>query len=114
GYDPWFLYEMWTLSKLEQRLSAEELTEELLLEAKRAALSDKRISFLRQGNGNAVSFLAGRSGDKPEDIEALRMEWGIEAGYHFVDTCSGEFEAKTPYFYSTYGEINEAVPMEGR
>ena len=114
GYDPWFLYEMWTLSQLEQRLSAEELTEELLLEAKRAGLSDKRISFLRQGNGNAVSFLAGRSGDKPEDIEALRMEWGIEAGYHFVDTCSGEFEAKTPYFYSTYGEINEAVPMEGR
>lgn len=112
GFDPWFLHEMWEYSELEKRVANEELDEDLLMEAKRAGMSDRRISALRQGEG--VAFLQARAGNSPVEIESLRDRWNIRAAYHFVDTCSGEFEAETPYFYGTYGEINEAKPIKER
>ena len=42
----------------------------------------------------------------------MRDEAGLNASYHFVDTCAGEFSAQTPYFYSTYGEIDEGGPLD--
>lgn len=110
GYDPWFLYGMHEQAELEKKLARQELTDELLLEAKRLGLSDKRISKLvgQATFGERASHLS------PREIEARREEAGIHAGYHFVDTCSGEFEAQTPYFYSTYGEVNESHPMQDR
>jgi len=101
GFDPWFLHNMVEQLELEKELvETNVLSSELLLKAKRMGIADKRIAFLRN--------------EKATDIEALRLKANIRAGYHFVDTCSGEFEARTPYFYSTYGEINESFPMKGR
>jgi carbamoyl-phosphate synthase large subunit len=84
--------------ELEKRITHESLTPELILEAKKTGLSDKRIASLRD---TAL-----------EKIESFREKNSIFASYHFVDTCAGEFEAGTPYFYSTFGEINEAKKLD--
>jgi carbamoyl-phosphate synthase large subunit len=100
GYDPWFLHEIGVQIALERRVAAAELDRPLLLEAKRAGLSDRRIGRLR--------------GVDESEIERRRRELGIEAVFHFVDTCAGEFEARTPYFYSTWGELDEGEPFRER
>ena len=94
GYAPWFLYNMLELAEVEHNLT--ELSKwdaTLILEAKRNGLSDTRIAQLMRA--------------KQEDITRDRENSGIHACYHFVDSCSGEFEAETPYFYSSWGEVNE-------
>ncbi len=97
AYDRWFLYHLLELAELERRLSREELTEELLLEAKASGLTDRRIATLR--------------GEEERSVRAVREGFGLFAGYHFVDTCAGEFDADTPYFYGTYGEVDEGEPL---
>ncbi len=97
GYNRWFLYEMTRLADLEHRLAAAgDLDRPLLLEAKQYGLSDERIGRIARCSASAVY-------DTRERLD-------VHAGYHFVDTCSGEFAADTPYFYSTFGEIDEAAP----
>lgn len=104
GYNRWFLYNMLEQADLERAISAtagsgvEAISEELLLSAKQAGISDGRIAAL--------------SKTAEADVSALRERRGVIAGYHFVDTCSGEFEADTPYFYGTYGEEDEGRPIE--
>ncbi|AFG37949.1 carbamoyl-phosphate synthase large subunit [Spirochaeta africana] len=98
GYDPWFLHAFAELAELEKRIAGEELTRSLLLEAKRSGLTDQRIAVLRN--------------ETVSEITALRERHDIHAVYHFVDTCSGEFAADTPYFYSTYGELDEGGSSE--
>ncbi len=93
GFDPWFLYLILEQLELEGRLKAHGLTAALVLEAKQAGLSDPYIASL-------VGKTAG-------EVEAFREQHNLHAGYHFVDTCAGEFEAQTPFFYSTWGEIDE-------
>jgi len=101
GFEPWFLYELYQQSIIEKdlRKCAKEIPigYELLLQAKRSGFSDSRIAEL--------------TGKEEKNIRALRIGKGITAGYHFVDTCAGEFRSATPYFYSTYGEIDEGEPM---
>lgn len=96
GYAPWFLYNMFELAQLEQQLKTE-WNPDILLKAKRAGLSDLRIASLRACSD--------------DEVREYREKNKIHACYHFVDTCSGEFEAETPYFYSSWGEINESVAM---
>ncbi len=100
GFNRWFLYEMARQAELEHRLAAcgsdGALDRDLLLEAKQTGLSDARIAHL--------------AGLAETDVFARREAENLFAGYHFVDTCSGEFAADTPYFYSTYGEIDEGEP----
>ena len=79
---------------MEKRLSCESLEKELLREAKRLEFTDKLIGIL--------------SGKNEEDIKNLRLKLGIRAAYKMVDTCAGEFEAQTPYYYSCYDGVNEA------
>ncbi len=100
NFDPWFLHHMLNLSKLEHQIEKEAIVPALLLKAKSNGLSDKRIARL--------------SGLKEEEVYETRNKYGILATYHFVDTCAGEFEAKTPYFYSTFGEIDEGEKSEGK
>lgn len=95
GYDPWFLHQLVDQVALEDRLSREPLSAGLLLEAKRYGLSDNTVAELAGVDAAAVF--------------SQREEEGIHASYHFVDTCAGEFTADTPYFYSTYGEIDEGA-----
>jgi carbamoyl-phosphate synthase large subunit len=111
GYDRWFLYNMLELARLEAAMGelaampVGDWDPYLILDAKRAGLSDERIAHLIRRAGSSPAPEAG-------EVTAFREAMGIHAGYHFVDTCSGEFEAATPYFYSTWGEINESHPME--
>jgi len=97
GYDGWFLDQMYRQVEVEYGLAEEGCRRDTLMEAKRAGLSDARV--------------AGLCSRGEEEIRALRNEWGIHTSYHFVDTCAGEFEAETPYLYSTYGEIDEGRPL---
>ncbi len=99
GIDPWFLTRMQGMVQMEQRLLSEPLTPELLLEAKRMGLAD-----------GVIGTLADRL---PDQVRALRQEWGVLPVYKMVDTCAAEFEAETPYFYSTYDQENEAPPLAG-
>ena len=98
GYDRWFLSQLLGQIDLEERLASSGLEPELLLEAKRMGMSDIRIA-------RVTSLTA-------EEVETERHARGLHASYHFVDTCAGEFTADTPYFYSTYGEIDEGEPSE--
>ncbi|MDA3955319.1 carbamoyl-phosphate synthase large subunit [Oceanispirochaeta sp.] len=97
GFNTWFLYQLQKQVKLENRIAAAaELDKELMLEAKKTGLSDSRIGELR--SETALS------------ITTLREKQGLEACFHFVDSCAGEINAQTPYFYSTWGEIDEGSP----
>lgn len=97
GFDPWFLHQMVIQGELEGKISQGPLTKELLLESKKMGLSDGVIAKL--------------SGHSESEIEGLRAQWNLHETFHFVDTCAGEFAAKTPFFYSTYGEEDEGTPL---
>jgi len=103
GIDPWFVEKLAGLVSLERRLLSEPLTPELLRLAKRKGFPDRDIATL-------ADML-------PEQVRELRQRWGIRPVYKMVDTCAAEFEAETPYFYSTYEDDaeaeNEAPPLEG-
>jgi carbamoyl-phosphate synthase large subunit len=99
GVDPWFLERLANIVAMERRLLAETLHPQLLRDAKRLGFSDE-----------VVGQLADRL---PEQVRELRHEWGILPVYKMVDTCAAEFEAVTPYYYSTYEIENEAPPCEG-
>ncbi|HIW96728.1 MAG TPA: carbamoyl-phosphate synthase large subunit, partial [Candidatus Corynebacterium gallistercoris] len=91
GIDPWFLEELKALVDFREELvSAPVLDVELLREAKYMGLSDRQIAALRPE-------LAGEDG-----VRALRWAQGIRPLFKTVDTCAAEFEAKTPYHYSSY------------
>jgi carbamoyl-phosphate synthase large subunit len=98
--DPWFLTRLARIVRMEQRLLGEPLTPELLREAKRMGFSDDQIATL-------ADLL-------PEQVREQRLSWGLKPVYKMVDTCAAEFEAVTPYFYSTYEQENEAAPEDGK
>ncbi|MBC2681621.1 carbamoyl-phosphate synthase large subunit [Corynebacterium sp. 4HC-13] len=89
--DPWFLEEVKALVEFREELvEAPVLSEDLLREAKYYGLSDRQIAALRPE-------LAGEDG-----VRALRWSLGVRPVFKTVDTCAAEFEAKTPYHYSSY------------
>ena len=89
--DPWFLAELKALVDFrEELLNAPVLDAQLLREAKFYGLSDAQIAALR-------TEFAGEDG-----VRSLRWSLGIRPVYKTVDTCAGEFEAQTPYHYSSY------------
>jgi carbamoyl-phosphate synthase large subunit len=99
GIDPWFLERMARIVEMERTLLSEPLTPDLLLGAKRMGFSDVQIGVLADR--------------LPEQVRELRRQWNIRPVYKMVDTCAAEFEAGTPYFYSTYEQENEAPPAAG-
>ncbi len=88
--DRWFLYNLKEIIDLERRIVAagKSLSRELLLTAKQYGFSDKQLAALVH--------------QKEEEIYALRKTLGIEPAFKLVDTCAAEFQAYTPYFYSSY------------
>ena len=92
--DIWFISKIYNIIKMEKRLSHEPLEKELLKEAKRIEFPDKLIAML--------------SKRREEEIKELRHSFDIRAAYKMVDTCAGEFESETPYYYSCYDGVNEA------
>ncbi|TXJ27232.1 MAG: carbamoyl-phosphate synthase large subunit [Chitinophagaceae bacterium] len=100
GIDRWFIAEIQKICNLEKEIAKYDLDSlpvELLREAKVNGFSDEQISRILQ-HGNE------------EDVYNKRKQAGITRVYKMVDTCSAEFEAKTPYFYSTFesGNYNES------
>ena len=97
GIDPWFTRAFQNIALMEAELLASHLDADLLRRAKRLGFSDAKIGELTDR--------------APQQIRALRQQWGLRPVYKMVDTCAAEFEAHTPYFYSTYEEENEAQPL---
>lgn len=103
GIDRWFLLEIQKLCNLEKEMAKYDLADlpdELLREAKVHGFSDEQISRITQ------------HGDE-EDVYKKRKEAGITRVYKMVDTCSAEFEAKTPYFYSTFETPSVSAEGDG-
>lgn len=98
--DIWFIDKLAILVEMEQALKGQELTKELLEEAKRIEFPD-----------NVIAALTGKT---EKEIRDMRYNNGIVAAYKMVDTCAAEFAATTPYYYSVFGSENEAIETKDR
>ncbi|WP_299518303.1 carbamoyl-phosphate synthase large subunit [uncultured Serinicoccus sp.] len=105
GIDPWFLDQIAAINDVAERVraqarsvSAAQLTPELLRLAKRHGFSDAQIAQL--------------AGLREDVVRGVRQALGVRPVYKTVDTCAGEFEATTPYHYSSYDEETEVAPRE--
>ena len=100
GIDPWFIAQIKKLVKYEEQLLrynvAEDIPQDFLLELKQHGYSDAQIAWVLR--------------IKEEEVTRYRKKCGIRRVYKVVDTCAAEFEAKTPYFYSTFEGENESIP----
>jgi carbamoyl-phosphate synthase large subunit len=98
--DPWFLKQIKRLVKAEEQLIrynvAEDIPREFLVELKQMGYSDTQIAWILR--------------IKEEEVARFRKSLGIRRTYKLVDTCAAEFEAKTPYYYSTFDTENESTP----
>jgi len=99
GIDPWFLDQICQINEMADSLTgADSLERHLMEDAKRLGFSDAQIGSLR--------------GLSDDEVRELRHLWGLRPVYKTVDTCAAEFEAKTPYHYSTYDEEDESEPSD--
>ena len=96
--DLWFIDRIKVLIEMEERLKHEELTVELMQQAKRLQFPDCVIAKLTHQSEQAV--------------HQFRKDHHIEAAYKIVDTCAAEFDATTPYYYSIHGGVNEIDPQD--
>ena len=98
--DPWFIKQIKNLVKAEERLLrynvAEDIPVDFFRELKQMGYSDSQIAWLMRINESEVT--------------RYRYAQGIRRTYKMVDTCAAEFEARTPYFYSTFDQENESIP----
>jgi len=101
--DWWFLTKLQGLVEFENRLKYEPLTDELLLEAKRKGFTDRAIAELRASSNPGAPLTTEQA------VREHRLSLGIKPVYKMVDTCAAEFEASTPYYYSTYETENEVI-----
>jgi carbamoyl-phosphate synthase large subunit len=100
--DPWFLKQIKRLLKYEISLG------------KYHAIQDVPASFLRELKEVGYSDLqiARLMHEEEENVRAYRKSLNIRRTFKMVDTCAAEFEAKTPYFYSTFDQENESIPSD--
>ena len=96
GIDPWFLTEIQEIVNIEKEYSSIENLEFL----KKNGFSDLQIARLNNLSEN--------------EVQQMRIDQGIKPVYKLVDTCAGEFEAETPYSYSSYESENDLQPLEGK
>jgi carbamoyl-phosphate synthase large subunit len=102
--DPWFinnLWQIWQKSKSVAGLGLSQITREVLFALKQQGFGDKQLADLLSGNGNKIS---------EEQIYQLRLKLDVQPSYKTIDTCAAEFEAVTPYYYSTYESESEVKP----
>jgi len=95
GIDPWFLRKIANIIRMEERLTKEALTVDLLAAAKKLNFADRTIAELTSRDA--------------DELRTLRKANGIIPCYKMVDTCAAEFEAVTPYYYSTYAQEDEVT-----
>ncbi len=103
--DRWFIRKIKNIVDMEEELKAwakkcsiDEVPSEVLLKAKRLGFSDYQIAHIFKTT--------------ERDVRRRRKRKGVRAVFKMVDTCAAEFEAKTPYYYSTYEQENDAVPTK--
>jgi carbamoyl-phosphate synthase large subunit len=100
--DPWFIRQIKHLVKLEQQLMRynvpDDIPSEFFLELKQAGYSDAQIAWLLRV--------------EEHEVTQARKKLNIRRTYKMVDTCAAEFEAQTPYFYSTFDQENESFPSD--
>ncbi|MFM1747848.1 MAG: carbamoyl phosphate synthase large subunit [Verrucomicrobiota bacterium] len=101
--DPWFLHQLRELWETESSLAGRTL----------AAVPDDALRRAKQ-QGFSDAQLAHLLGSDLASIRADRKRRGIHTTYRLVDTCAAEFEAFTPYYYSSYGDENEVLPPKGK
>ncbi len=94
--DFWFLEQIYDLVQMEDQIRTSDLTETLLRSAKRNGFSDVQIANLR--------------GTEETSVRLLRKKLNVRPSFLQVDTCAGEFQSETPYFYSTYWSVPETRP----
>ncbi|MCX8033663.1 MAG: carbamoyl phosphate synthase large subunit, partial [Thermoleophilia bacterium] len=101
--DPWFLEKIKNIVDFEENLKRiakekklEEVPKEILLAAKKLGFSDRQLAHIFKCT--------------EREVRTFRKRLSIKPVYKMVDTCAAEFEAKTPYYYSTYEEENDAIP----
>jgi carbamoyl-phosphate synthase large subunit len=102
--DPWFIKQIKNLVKAEERLQrynvAEDIPADFLRELKQMGYSDAQIAWLMRINEHEVT--------------RQRYRQNIRRTYKMVDTCAAEFEAQTPYFYSSFDQENESQPTTNK
>jgi carbamoyl-phosphate synthase large subunit len=102
--DPWFIKQIKILVEMEKELQRFNVPEDIptgfLRQMKEVGYSDAQIAWLMRIEEEAVT--------------KYRKELDIRRTYKMVDTCAAEFEAKTPYFYSTFDSENESIPTKGK
>ncbi len=102
--DPWYIKQIKSLIKLEDQVMRynvpEDIPEEFFRTLKKNGYSDNQIAWLMRIDEEAVT--------------KQRKKLGIIRTYKMVDTCAAEFEAQTPYFYSTFDQENESIPTQGK
>jgi carbamoyl-phosphate synthase large subunit len=99
--DPWFLdklHQILETEKFLKRTPLQQLTKVQMYEVKRNGFSDRQIAFCTK--------------TKEDEVRAYRKQLGVIPVYKTVDTCAAEFEAFTPYYYSTYEEETEILPTD--
>ena len=95
--DKWFLYKIQNITTVENKLKAEALTPSLMLEAKNIGLADRSIAEI--------------TGKTTDEVRTARKTMHILPKYKMVDTCAAEFEAATPYYYSTFQAQEDEVEV---
>jgi carbamoyl-phosphate synthase large subunit len=103
GIDPWFLWHLQDLLTTEQvlhRTNLYDLTADRMWQIKRQGFSDPQIAFATQS--------------AEDEVRNYRKRLGVIPAYKTVDTCAAEFEALTPYYYSTYEQESEVLPSQRR
>ena len=99
--DPWFLDKLKELLEIEKflkRTPLKQLTKEQMYEVKRNGFSDRQIAYATK--------------TKEDEVRTYRKQLEVIPVYKTVDTCAAEFEALTPYYYSTYEEETEVLPTD--
>jgi len=100
--DPWFISQIKRLVKIEERLIrynvAEDIPEDFFREVKELGYSDAQIAWLLRID--------------EREVTRQRKKLDIRRTYKLVDTCAAEFEAQTPYYYSTFDQENESIPSD--
>ncbi|MBE2215527.1 MAG: carbamoyl-phosphate synthase large subunit [Opitutaceae bacterium] len=99
--DPWFLQQLWEIYEMEEALRKETLasvSDQALRRAKQFGFSDVQLAHILKAS--------------VADVRAKRRAAGAKTVFRLVDTCAAEFEAFTPYYYSSYGDENEVIPSD--
>ena len=102
--DPWFIKQIKRLVKMEEQLMkynvAEDIPEDFFRQLKEVGYSDSQIAWLLR--------------IKEDEVSRQRKKLGINRTFKLVDTCAAEFEAQTPYYYSTFDKENESIPSDNK